>query len=453
ICSMLILALIIPIVLIISFLIYGLFFRESIPERINKALTLMEMDNLDLALNILNDLAHKHKDIAEVHWYLADIFYKKKMLEQAEQECQKVLALKKFTSDINEAVTRKQLARIYWEEKKLDEAYKELILVSQIQPEDTPVYMDLGKISLEKEMPRDAIMYFEKYIDKNPESGLAHHFLGRSYFSLNLYDEAEEKFSKSLEIDTSINSSHYYLGILYTRKKMYDKALSEFEFPQADTQMRFQINYQKGNIFFSKEMYENAVTFYKKALSFPGMDIEAEQEIKYRLGISLAKVGKIDEAIKHWEELFRRNPQYRDVREKLHLYKELKESDLYHKFVHATNEEFIKIGIALAEAMGFNVVEHSLRKDGVLDLIAFNKQKKSGENYLLEIIRFESEIGELALREMNSKMQDLQVYRGICMSSSSFTPAAIEYTKNRTIELFDKDHLEKILLKIKPFLG
>jgi len=446
---MFILIIIVPAFIIIIFTVYVLFFKENIQERINKAISLYKTGNIDVALNILKDIASKHKDIPRVHWYLTDIYYQKKIYEIAEQECQKILALKKFTAEFREADVRRKLAQIYWDDKKLDEAYKELILVSQIEPERADVYLDLGKLSIERKVYRDAIMYIEKYIKINPTNALAYFLLGEAYFYLQIYEPAEINLMKALEIDNKLNKAHFYLGMIYSNKKSYDMALKEFEYPQQDKIARFYTAFEKGRIYQEKGIYESAINEFKKALEIGVQEKNEEYDIKYAMAECYIKLGKIDDAIKYWEEIYRVNPQYRDVKDKLSMYKELKETDLFNKFLNATDEEFIKIGQAIVESMNFDVIEYDLRKDGILDIVAFDKNKKTGENYLIEIIRFESEVGELILREMNSKMQDLQIYRGICITTSSFTDAAVAYTKNRAIELIDKNELNKILSRIK----
>ncbi len=446
---MFILIIIVPAFIIIIFTVYVLFFKENIQERINKAISLYKTGNIDVALNILKDIASKHKDIPRVHWYLTEIYYQKKIYEIAEQECQKILALKKFTDEFREADVRRKLAQIYWDDKKLDEAYKELILVSQIEPERADVYLDLGKLSIERKVYRDAIMYIEKYIKINPTNALAYFLLGEAYFYLQIYEPAEINLMKALEIDNKLNKAHFYLGMIYSNKKSYDMALKEFEYPQQDKIARFYTAFEKGRIYQEKGIYESAINEFKKALEIGVQEKNEEYDIKYAMAECYIKLGKIDDAIKYWEEIYRVNPQYRDVKDKLSMYKELKETDLFNKFLNATDEEFIKIGQAIVESMNFDVIEYDLRKDGILDIVAFDKNKKTGENYLIEIIRFESEVGELILREMNSKMQDLQIYRGICITTSSFTDAAVAYTKNRAIELIDKNELNKILSRIK----
>lgn len=446
---MFILIIIVPAFIIIIFTVYLLFFKENVQERINKAISLYKTGNIDIALNILKNITSKHKDIPMVHWYLADIYYQKKIYEIAEQECQKILALKKFTTEFSEADVRKKLAQIYWDDKKLDEAYKELILVSQIEPERADVYLDLGRLSIERKVYRDAIMYIEKYIKINPTNALAYLLLGEAYFYLQIYESAEINLMKALEIDNKLNKAHFFLGMIYSNKKSYDMALREFEYPQQDKTARFYIAFEKGRIYHEKGMYESAISEFKKALEIGGQEKNEEYDIKYAMAECYIKLGKIDDAIKYWEEIYRVNPQYRDVKDKLSMYKELKETDLFNKFLNAIDEEFIKIGQAIVESMNYDVIEYDLRKDGILDIVAFDKNKKTGENYLIEIIRFESEVGELILREMNSKMQDLQIYRGICITTSSFTDAAVTYTKNRAIELIDKDELNKILSRIK----
>ncbi len=427
--------------------IYFLFSRDSVQEKINRAIEFIDSNNIDSALAILQNISSKNKDIPLIHWLLADIYFKKQLYEPAIDECEKILALKKFSGKITEAEVRKKLGAIYIENKKLDNAYQELLLVSKLNPDDAEINLELAKLSIERKVYRDAIMYADKYIKFNSNNSTAYFLLGQAYFFSKSLEAAEINFTKSLNIDSHNNLAHYYLGLIYASKNEYDKALTEFQYPQSDKAAQFDIAFQKGKILHSKGMYDNSITELKKAIKLGTDNRNDIYEIKYLLGDIYTKQNNVDEALKYWEALYKENPKYKDIKERYNIYKELRETDIISKIMRATNEEFIKICYAIVESMEYKIVEHDLRKDGILDIIAYDKEAESTKNYLIEIIRSETEIGELTLREMNSKMQDLQAYNGICITTSTLTDAAKEYVENRSIDIIDKERLKNLISK------
>jgi len=446
---MIVFVLLVPITIIFIFIIYGLFFREDINSRIEKAEYFINEGNLDIALNILKDLVIKHKDNPKIHFLLGDIYDKKGIYELAEQEYNKVLALKKFAFGLNEPEIRIKLGDVYYKDKKIDEALKEFIIVTQFENFDIRVYIKISEILIEKKNYREAINYIEKFIKIDPTSAFAYFLLGKAYFCLEQLNLSETNLLNAIKIDNQLSEAHLYLGLIFSKKGEYDKSLKELEYPQKDKNYKFLASYEKGKIFQFKGIYETAINNYKNALEIGTEDKNEELEIKYLIAECYSKLNKFEEALSYYKSIYNTNPNYRDVRDKILSYQELKDVDIFTRFLKAPKDEFIKISQKIVEFLNFNISEIDLGKDGILDIIAFKKEEKGTENYLIEIIRFESEVGELTLREMNSKMQDLQIYRGICICTSKFTENAILFTRNRAIELIDKEKLSEILEKIK----
>lgn len=446
---MIVFVILVPIIILFIIIIYGLFFRENVEERLEKAIYFINEGNLDIALNILKELAVKYKDNSQIHWHLADVYDRKGIFELAEQELSKVLALKKFTEKLTEQEVRKRLGEIYYKDKKIDEALKEFILVLQFENFDIKVYLKIAEIYLEKKIYKEAINYIEKYIKIDPTDSYAYFLLGQAYYYINQFELAEMNFLNALRINPQLNSVHFFLGMIFSKKAEYDKALKEFDYPQQEKFYRFYGFWEKAKIFQLRGMYENAIDFYKKALEEGVYEKIEELDIKYEIAGCYSKLNKYEEATRYYNSIYKINPNYKDVKERISSIAGLKDVDIFTFFLKAPKEDFIKISQKIVEYLNFTISEYDLSQDGILDIIAFKKEEKSPENYLIEIIRFESEIGELTLREMNSKMQDLQIYRGICISTSKFTEAALNYIKNRAIELIDKEKLTEILNKIK----
>ncbi len=427
--------------------VYFLFIKEDVQKRIEKLKIFYNQGNLDIALNQFKELAAKYKDITEVHWYLALIYKAKGRNEFAEEETKKIIALKKYTEEIDEIKVRKLLADIYYHENKLDDSLKEYILVNQKEPDDIEVLFELGHINIKRESYRDAVVCFEKYTKNNPGNDIAFYYLGFAYYKMGSIELAEQNFVKSISLNNALPESHYYLGDIFFKNQDYDKALTEFESALASKELKIDAEISIGRCFYTKNFFKQAIPHLKNGLTKTIEDNDEKCEILFILADCLVKIGEIEDALSYYEKIIPLDPKYKDVAKKIDYYKDISGSDLLGSLLKADDTSFIEIGKEIVGNMHLNINEYDLSKNGILDIIAYDHSAKISESCLVEIIRFESSIGELTLREMNSKMQDMQINRGICIASGIFTPEAINYTSSRSIQLYDKTELIKILKK------
>ncbi len=439
-----ILILIITLLLIVVSL-YFLFFKENVHKRVEKAIIMYNEGHINLALKQFNDLALSHKDIPDIYWYLGLIHEKMAVYVAAEQSLEKVLALKRFSEKFNESEVRKFLAKIYFKNNKLDQAFKEYLHVNQLSPDDEEVLFRLGQVSLERKSYRDAIVYFEKFKKNNMNNAEIFYYLGLSYYMMNVNDLAEKNLEKSIDIDPSLTDTHYYMGEIYLNNKNFDMAIKEFELSIASKILKQQTEISMGKCYYNKNFFKQAITYFKQALMMPIEDTNEKCDILYSIADSFSKLGNLDDSIKYYKEVQTFDPEFKDVKDKVAHFETLTGDNVLHSFYKASDDEYINIAKKAVESLNFKVKEHDLSKNGILDVIAQDRTAKVSDNYLIEFIRFESIVGELTLREMQSKMQDMQVNRGICVTTASFTPEAIAYSDKRSIELINKNELVKIL--------
>ena len=71
---------------------------------------------------------------------------------------------------------------------------------------------------------------------------------------------------------------------------------------------------------------------------------------RYFLGLCFEKARKIDDAIKQWEEIYKRNKSFRDVASKLQEYKDLQANDYLKDYLTCSNDEFPEICLNIRRA-------------------------------------------------------------------------------------------------------
>ena len=81
------------------------------------------------------------------------------------------------------------------------------------------------------------------------------------------------------------------------------------------------------DIFLDQGELVKAIGFYNKALSNTKVtksNMGEINELRYSLGSMYKKAGKINEAFRQWEEIANVDPSFKDVSEKLNLFKDMK---------------------------------------------------------------------------------------------------------------------------------
>ncbi len=89
-----------------------------------------------------------------------------------------------------------------------------LVLVTTAYANDMPSAIDM----YESGRLEDARTALQPIITAEPGNIDARLYMGRTFYDMHDYDEAEEWFLKALELDDNYSDSHFWLGALYGRK-------------------------------------------------------------------------------------------------------------------------------------------------------------------------------------------------------------------------------------------
>ena len=74
----------------------------------------------------------------------------------------------------------------------------------------------------------EAVLYLNKYINKNPFCEVAWHQLGRQYFVLNMFTEALTSFDYSVIIDESFIGGYLEKAKTLEELKRYEEAIENY---------------------------------------------------------------------------------------------------------------------------------------------------------------------------------------------------------------------------------
>jgi len=108
-----------------------------------------------------------------------------------------------------------------------------------------------------------------------------------------------------------------------------------------------------------------------------------------------------------------------------------------HDFEELIESLFIK--------MGYRVEGHKTAADGGVDITAFNYEPFVGGKYIIQCKRQTSSIGEPVVRDLYGVVTDQKANKGIVVTNSEFTTAAIKFAEGKPIELVNNKALLALL--------
>ena len=173
--------------------------------------------------------------------------------------------------------------------------------------------------SLEKAITDTALRRFDHLLGQldaaNPEHAprLAQLQQERTAFQLTETQQRAERYPTDLQIK-------FELGQLYFAAGRFNEAMGEFQKAQANPQRRLQAMAFLGQCFAAKGMNDMAARRLQEALKEkPGFDDE-KKELIYLLGSVLEKMGKKEEAIEQFKQIYEADIGYKDVAAKVDAY-------------------------------------------------------------------------------------------------------------------------------------
>lgn len=132
----------------------------------------------------------------------------------------------------------------------------------------------------------------------------------KTLFNLDETRKRADRYPTDLQIK-------FDLGQLYYQAGKFNEAMAEFQKAQANPQRRLQAMAYLGQCFAAKGMNDMAARRIQEALKEkPGFDDE-KKELIYMLGVVLEKMGKKEEAIEQFKQIYEVDISYKDVAAKV----------------------------------------------------------------------------------------------------------------------------------------
>jgi tetratricopeptide (TPR) repeat protein len=433
--------------------IFGLYFFNIfvIPRKIEEIAKMIENGQTGPAIKRLNELLEKDDKDSYAHYLLAKAYKMENNMQYAILEFRQVLKLGKFNDKIKEIEVRSILANIYKDRNAVEEAKKEFLILTQIDSLNYRNYYEIGLIFFNSGTFEKALSYFKKSIALNNNHDMSQYYFGQTLYRLEMFAEAKQALLEAIKIDHANYKAHYFLGLVLRQLSDYEWALKEFDVASKSDEIKVKCFLAKGTCYIEKDQFPKAVLEFEKGIRYARKGSDAEFNLRYFMAEAQEKMRDLHSAIQNWEAIYKFKKNFRDVKEKLAKYGELRQDDNVKDFLIAGLAQFEIICRKMVEALGYNIIEIETTETEV-EIIAtepegrFRNMKRS--NRLIIIIRNTDLIADTLLRKLNENLKTKNATRIVIITAGEFSQSAIEFANTRPIDLLGKSKLVEILSKI-----
>ena len=423
--------------------------RLVTPKKLITIERMIENGNVKAAFRMAKVLLARNERNPNAHWYLGECYRLQSRYDLAITEYKYISNTGKFTNVATEKKVRERLAEAYLKLGQLEESQKEYILLSKIDPKNWEYFFQIGRLFEDRNFTDSALNNYKKVISLNPQHAPTYMRMGIIYYRKKIFNEAKKAFMESLKYDQQNFAAHYYLGKIAKVSGDSMGAISHFEKAQKDSELKQRALLETGAIYLMKGNYNHAVADLERALKLGEKDTSVIIPIRYLLAQIYESSKELTKAIEQWEKIYKINPKYRDVAEKLAMYSNIRADDSIKDFMTASESKFQETCTNICKKLGLEVQDITLKNQDILDVYVLETQSKwrntKKSPSIVRFYRSADPIGYNEIRGLYDEMRKINAMRSICITSSKFTKSAIDFAQIRPIDLIDKDELTKLL--------
>lgn len=196
------------------------------------------------------------------------------------------------------------IANAYSEMQKFDEALDYYQKALEIEPEYVNAYLGLGRVSMKSGRYDNAERIYMNALELDNQNEAVYTHLGNLYAVQAKYDEAIVSFEKALEINPFSMNAYNGLGLSYAWKGETGKALSLYQQALHKDPYATVIRNSLGTLYMELGEIENAIAEFTTSLQ-----IDPENtEVRNNLGILYLRTERYKEAAREFIAFLKRQP-------------------------------------------------------------------------------------------------------------------------------------------------
>ncbi|MBQ6056374.1 MAG: tetratricopeptide repeat protein [Treponema sp.] len=437
----------------VCFLAWAIIKSLMQPKKLDSIVKLIKQGKYAAAQKTAKAMIAKDPRDYLAHYYLGKAYLADKKNELALMEYKVVNQNAIFDQQIPEVEFRKQLSQLYLKFNQADDALKEFLLLTKLEPTNAENFFNCGKIYEQKGRTESALGFYQKAIKFNHRHVKAHAALGLLLFRSKQFVEAKKEIDLAISMSPETYSSYYYLGKILKENKDYPGAVNAFEKALRDPEFKQRALLERGSCYMMANSTDNALVEFDRAVKASKDENSSETlYARYFLAACYERNRDIDKAIEQWQIVYQHNHSFRDVSAKLAEYRDLQSNDSLKEFLTCSQDEFIEI-CKKAALSGFSMAAQTIESKKWGCLMLCTEQKKDDwmnvrkQMFLVIFSRDTDAIEDSAIRQFLDLSKQKNCSKAIVCASAGFTSSASGFAENRPIELVGKEKLENILSK------
>ena len=242
--------------------VYGRFHDPKNPERIYEfAKQCLRDHDYEKALNIYEDLEELNRRNARPLVGKAQVFFKQNKLNEASQALEKAIGLNKLYVHAYSLKAYVEIAR-----GDISKAIPLLNKAIDLSPLNIMRYEEAFNVLFEKSMHKECVDIFLKAI----QADFRHHFiiekLGKSYFNLKDYKNAQKYLSEATRLEPDNVGYKNALAICYRDAGDYEKAIQTYNKILKIDNNNYKVMFNKALIYFFMKKDEEGAKYLRKTL-------------------------------------------------------------------------------------------------------------------------------------------------------------------------------------------
>ena len=418
--------------------------KRKHPARRKDRNTILREANRQLAQN-----PRDHKALQA----LADLYYDEKTWDKALKTYGILMNLSATVNEIDEAEVTMRYGLAAMQLKNYDEAYKALTIARSLRAGSFEIDNNLGQLEYRRGNYEKAIGLLKPAFEAMPDHLPTQRYLGRSLHSIKHYKESIRFLKRVVDAEPDDKGSLFLLAQAYGETGQNERSLALYSHLRADPKMGPHAALSAGATNLSRRDLDRAIIDFELGLRHQNIPKNVLHELQYRLADAYTHKQEIGRALDLLVEIHKTNPGYRDVAPRIARNKELNSNKNLQIYLIAPKSEFVSLCRRAVTRFFDNskvkIVNVQMVKNEYADILTEVETNKWEDVILFRFIRSTGNVGELIVRELNSRLKETRSGRGFCITAGEFSETAESFVEARLIDLLDKSKLLKVLGKLK----
>ena len=383
---------------------------------------------------------------------LANIYFTEKTWDKALKTYGLLINLVATDKSIDEALATGRYGICALNLNDIPEAYKSLVLARTMTSDSHEVNYHLGYIEFRRGNVEKAVKLLSQAVVLDGNDVPSRRYLGRALYRQKKFKEAIDHLTIASAREPNDRETHFLLAQCYHETGQNERALSLYSHLRPDPSVGPASSLYAGIIHLGRHEAEQAIEDFELGLKHTAVAPDVKLELRYRLAAAYTKLQDLGKALEQLTEIQKVKPDYKDVARQIARSRELHSNAHLNAYISAPSGEFI--ALCQRVATGFfpkaNVKIEDVQASGnsYVDVLTEIETAKWEDTVLFRFVRGVGGVGELMMRDLNSRLKETHAGRGFCITAGEFSEGAQQYVEARLIDLISKNKLVPLLQKI-----